>query len=111
MINEENISIIDLVTRYPNLTISVTYIELVEAFRIIFQEEKLKNEILSEEVASDVLLTEKEVQKILNTSHSTLWRWHNTEYLVHVSIGRKNRYKKSDVNKILNNNSSIHKQS
>jgi predicted DNA-binding transcriptional regulator AlpA len=108
MTNEENISIIELARRFPNLTVSISFTELVEAFRIIFKEEKLQNEILSEEDASDVLLTEKEVQKILNTSHSTLWRWHNTEYLVHVSIGRKNRYKKSDVDKILNNRSSIH---
>ena len=108
MINEENISIIELAQRFPNLTISISFTELVEAIRIIFQEEKLKNEILSEENSSDELLTEKEVQKILKTSHSSLWRWHNTEYLMHMSIGGKNRYKKSDVDKILNNRSSVH---
>jgi len=103
MMNEEKISITEVAKRYPNLTISLTYTELVEAFRDILIEENLKNKLLSEENKTDVLLTEEQVQKMLEVSHSTLWRWQNQDYLTPVSIGRKKRYKTSDVQRILNN--------
>lgn len=111
MTNEENISIIELAQRFPNLTVSITYGELVEAFRQILQEEKLKNDILLQEETSDILLTEEQVIEILDTSHSTLWRWNRDCYLCCVKIGCKNRYKKSDVDHILKNRSSKHEQS
>lgn len=103
MMNKEKISITEVAIRYPNLTISLTYTELVEAFRDILIEENLKKKLLSQENTTDVLLTEEQVQKMLDVSHSTLWRWHNDEYLVPVSIGRKKRYRKSDIERILNN--------
>jgi len=103
MMNEEKISITEIAKRYPNLTVSLTYSELVEAFREILIEESLKNKLLSQENTTDVLLTEEQVQKMLEVSHSTLWRWGNNEYLPAVSIGRKKRYKQSDVERILNN--------
>lgn len=103
MMNEEKISITEIARMYPNLTISLTYTELVEAFRDILIEENLKNKLLSQENTTDVLLTEEQVKSMLNVSHSTLWRWGNNDYLVAVSIGRKKRYKQSDVEKILKN--------
>ena len=101
--NEEKISITEIANKYPNLSISVTYSELVEAFRNILIEENLKNKLLSQENTTDVLLTEEQVKKMLNVSHSTLWRWGNNEYLPAVSIGRKKTYRQSDVEKILKN--------
>ena len=46
MMNEEKISITEIAKRYPNLTVSLTYTELVEAFRDILIEENLKNKLL-----------------------------------------------------------------
>ena len=101
--NEEKISITEVARRYPNLTISLTYTELVEAFREILIEENLKNKLLSQENTTDVLLTEEQVKKMLDVSHSTLWRWGNNDYLIAVSIGCKKRYKLSDIENILKN--------
>ena len=50
----------------------------------------------------EVLLTEDEVQKILNVTHSTLWRWNNTGYLHYQKAGRRNLWKKSDIEKLMN---------
>lgn len=101
--NEEKISITDVARRYPNLTITLTYTELVEAFRDILIEENLKNKLLSQKNTTDVLLTEEQVKKMLDVSHCTLWRWSNNDYLVPVSIGRKKKYKLSDIENILKN--------
>ena len=84
---------------------------MVEAFRQIHQEEKLKNDILLQKDSTDILLTEEQVIEILDTSHSTLWRWNRDGYLCCIKIGVKNRYKKSEVDHILKNRSSKREQS
>ena len=104
MNNEENKLLIDLLSRYPDLTISVKCSDLFDAFRAVIHEEELKRESLLQEKNDEVLLTEKEVQEMLNVSHSTLFRWNRDKYLTHISIGRKTRYRYSDVMKIKNNN-------
>ena len=102
--SEDNISLFELASRYPNLTITVKCSDLIDAFRTVLHEEKLMSEQLSQKKNTEVLLTEKEVQDILEVSHSTLWRWHKEEYLVPVQIGRKIRYKQSDVLEIKKQN-------
>ena len=104
MSDENKIPLIDLAERYPSLIISVKCSDLIDAFRCIIEESKLQSDKITKEESVETYLTEKEVQELLHTKHVTLWRWHKTGYLVHINIGRKIIYKKSDVDKILNNN-------
>ena len=50
----------------------------------------------------EVLLSETEVQKMLNVTHATLWRWNNTGYLHNVKIGRRCLWRKSDIDALMN---------
>jgi excisionase family DNA binding protein len=49
----------------------------------------------------DELLTRQQVAKSLNVTLSTLWHWEKKHILVPVKIGRKVRYRRSDVEKAL----------
>ncbi len=102
MSDEKNIQLIELAERYPNLTISVKCSDLLEAFRSIIEENKLQSDKIAKEESVETLLNEEEVKKTLEVSHSTLYRWHKAEYLVPVKIGRKVRYKKSEIEEIRN---------
>ena len=104
MNNDKNIQLIDLANSYPNLTISIKCSDLIDAFRSIIEETKLhiQHKIIEED--TEIYLNEDKVIEMLEISHSTLWRWHKVEYLVPVKIGRKIRYKKSEIDSILNIN-------
>lgn len=43
------------------------------------------------------LLSADEVSKRLSVTKATLWRWKKLNYLVPVKVGRKNFYRKSDL--------------
>ena len=49
----------------------------------------------------EVLLTENEVQQLLNVTHATLWRWNCKGILHNVKIGRKVMWRQSDINRML----------
>ena len=61
MINNENISLFELASQFPDLTISVKCSDLFDAFRSVIHEEELKRENLLQDKNEEVLLTEKEV--------------------------------------------------
>lgn len=46
-------------------------------------------------------LTPNEVAKTIGVSTNTLWRWEKDNYLVPLKIGRKSRYRKSDVEALI----------
>ena len=60
-------------------------------------------------VASEVMaskeeyryLTPDDVSEMLGVSKNTLWRWEKEKYLIPIKVGRKSRYKQSDIDKIL----------
>lgn len=102
MSDEKKIQLIELAESYPNLTISVKCCDLLEAFRCIIEENKILSEKNTAKETTEIYLNEEEVRNILEVSHSTLWHWHQSSYLVPVKIGRKIRYKKSEIEKIRN---------
>ena len=52
----------------------------------------------------EVYYTKDQVVKILKINPSSLWNWSNKGFLMPVKVGGLNRYKKSDIDKILNSN-------
>jgi len=49
-------------------------------------------------------LSVDETSSILKVNRSTLYRWHQSGYLIPSKVGSKSVYKMSDVKGILNNN-------
>lgn len=71
--------------------------DLQDAFLSIFEKQKERepqNQV-SDEGSS--LVSAAEVCKMLGITKATLWRWANLNYLVPVKVGRKNFYRKSDL--------------
>lgn len=59
-------------------------------------------ELLDErEKKDEIYLTAEETCKRLEVNRSTLWRWDNCGYLVAHKVGKKVRYKLSDVEQII----------
>jgi len=93
--------LVELTRNFPDLTVSVKCSDLMDAFRFMVLETKLQLEqTISDEAAETYLSTDK-VAEMLCVNSTTLWRWHNDKYLVPIKVGRKNRYRKSDVQAIL----------
>jgi predicted DNA-binding transcriptional regulator AlpA len=102
MKNEKTYSLVELASSCPGLMVTIKCTDLIDAFRFMVQETKLQLEQTISDTATETYLTEEMVCQMLDVSHSTLWRWQKSEYLVPVKFGRKNRYKKSQIEALLN---------
>jgi hypothetical protein len=52
-------------------------------------------------VVPDEFYTPKKTAEVLDCDITTLWRWRKNGYLSPISVGGKRKYKKSDIDKIL----------
>jgi len=102
MTNEKSFQLVELASSCPGLMVTVKCSDLIEAFRLVVEETKLQMELTNSDETTEGLLTEEEVIQMLGVSHSTLCRWQKQEYLSPVKIGRKNRYKKSEIETLIN---------
>ena len=83
-------------------SITNTQIQGIEATDLLKHFEKLNNRLdqLQKTVkpqGKPILLTRKEVAKMLNISLPTLWAWTNKGILISYRIGNKIRYKENEV--------------
>ena len=102
MTNVQSLQLVELASSCPGLMVTVKCSDLIEAFRLVVEETKLQREQVSSGQTTETYLTEDEVKQLLGVSHSTLWRWQKQEYLSPVKIGRKNRYRKSEIVALIN---------
>ena len=102
MTNVQSLQLVELASSCPGLMVTVKCSDLIEAFRLVVEETKLQREQVSSDQTTETYLTEDEVMQMLGVSHSTLWRWQKQEYLSPVKIGRKNRYRKSEIVALIN---------
>lgn len=90
----------ELLSCGANVAITVTPTDLKEfALCLIDGILSAKNQ----EPQSETYLTPDEVAEELGVSPTTLWRWEKMGYLMPVKVGRKSRYKRSDVDSLLCN--------
>lgn len=82
-----------------NVNITVTPTDLKE-FALAIIEEAKEMARAEKENNPGVLMAPPEVIKMLGVSLNTLWRWNRDGYLCTVKLGRKNFYRKSDVEKL-----------
>ena len=85
-----------------NITVAVSLGDLKEFALEIIQQTKreLEEAIFAEK--SETYISRQRACEILDVDATTLWRWAKRSYLIPVTVGGKNRYKMSDINKLLN---------
>ena len=82
-----------------NLTVTASDLKEFAALLIAETKEQLEQEIA--ETKGEAYLSSEKVMERLEISKTTLWRWKQRGYLVPVRVGGNDRYKLSDIKKIL----------
>lgn len=100
------ISIIDVANACPGVSFQVSASELarfgrnlIASARAEFKQERLKEDAAQLEPLYDAA----EVKAALKISDVTLYRWAQKKYLVPITVGGEKRYRRSDLDRILNN--------
>lgn len=74
--------------------------DLKELVNQWMDERDAEKEAERKSVESDQLVSSGEAGIILGVTTATLWRWAKNGYLVPIKVGRKNVYRKSDIDRI-----------
>lgn len=93
--------LIEVAEKFPDLTVSISIKDLIAANRHLIQETREELERDLSRSRKEVFLTKDKVMEMLDVSSSTLWRWQKVGYLVPVSVGGSNRFRLSDINRII----------
>lgn len=81
-----------------NVSVVVSVADLKEFAMTIINETL---ELRMKEFKKETYLSPDEVAEKLGVSTNTLWRWNRDKYLMPIKMGRKSRYKLSDVEKLM----------
>ena len=95
------IDLIRLAQEAPGTIISIPVKDLVSANERLVEKTISDMERIITEKRETVYLTRDQVLAKLNVDPSTLWRWKKRGYLVPVKVGGENRYRSTDIDKIL----------
>jgi len=96
-------SIHELIENGANVTIAVGVADLKEFALSLIEQTKREAAREYAQNPDDVFYTTEQVMSMLNVDRSTLWRWKQDtkNYLVPIKIGGLDRYRKSDIDRIL----------
>ena len=99
--------LIELSRQFPDLSVTVRLGDLVAAnerlARKVRREAEAEMERRRDEYG-DILIPKEEARRMLgNPSPTTLWRWEGREYLHPVRIGTRVHYRKSEIERIMDN--------
>lgn len=95
------IDLIRLAQEAPGTIISVQVKDLVSANERLVERTIADLERMIAERRETIYMTKEQVLAKLNVAPSTLWRWQKRGYLVPVKVGGENRYRSTDIDKIL----------
>ena len=96
-----NYNLVQLAKELPQLQVSISVADLVEANNLLIEETRRRLEQTIADEKAETYLSKEKVMEILEVSSPTLYRWQKAGYLVPICIGGKRRYRKSDINRIL----------
>lgn len=95
------IDLIRLAQEAPGTIISVQVKDLVSANERLVERTIADLERVIAERRETVYMTKDQVLSKLNVAPATLWRWQKRGYLVPIKVGGENRYRSTDIDKIL----------
>lgn len=98
----KNINLVEIAKEHPSMIVSISVGDLMRANQELIDNTKRDMEKQLEEANHETYLNVTKVTEMLGVDRSTLWRWAQSQYLVPIKIGGKIRYKMSDINKIIN---------
>ncbi len=84
-----------------NVIYQVSGADLMAFAQELINETQRTTEAQMEAQRSESYLSPEQVCKMLDVDLSTLWRWNKRGYLCHTKMGAKNRYKRSEVIKLV----------
>ncbi len=92
----------ELIEKFGNrVTVNVDINDLREIFEAVLDAREALQKQEAEKRENDRLLDVEEVSQMLGVCSNSLWRWNRDGYLKPIKVGRKNRYKLSEVKRIL----------
>lgn len=94
----EKMNINSLLNSDANISVVVSVADLKEFALCVVTEAMAAKETEKKE---ERYLTPDVVADMVGVSKNTLWRWEKEKYLIPFKVGRKSRYKLSDVKSIL----------
>lgn len=98
----KNINLVEIAKEHPGMIVSISVGDLMRANQELIDNTKRDMEKQLDEANHETYLNVAKVTEMLGVDRSTLWRWAQSQYLVPIKIGGKIRYKMSDINKIIN---------
>ncbi len=98
IIQYEKMNIDSLLNADANISVVVSVADLKEFALCVVTEAMAAKEAEKKE---EKYLTPDDVADMVGVSKNTLWRWEKERYLIPIKVGRKSRYKLSDVKSIL----------
>lgn len=93
--------LIALAKECPGLQVSITLGELVEAGRMLVAQAKRELEQDLADSKAESYVSRAQAMQILGKGSTTLWRWKKLGYLVPVTVGAIDRYRMSDIRRIM----------
>ena len=93
--------LIELAKECPGLQVTISLGELVEANRMLIAETKRELEQEISDQHAETYISRKKAMEILGKGSTTLWRWKKLGYLVPVTVGAVDRYRMSDIRRIM----------
>ena len=94
-------NIIDLAQCAPAINLTVTAEDLKNFATQLIEQTKAEMEQSITDSKADSYLSSEKVMEMMEISKTTLWRWKQRGYLVPVRVGGNDRYKLSDIKKIM----------
>lgn len=85
-----------------NIIVAVALEDLRRFHKEVIADTKKELEAQIAEDKGERYLSIKQVCEMLDVDPSSLWRWRKRGYLVPAEVGRRPRYRLSDIRKILN---------
>lgn len=95
------ITLIEAARQCPEMVVSIKLGDLVEANSLLLEQARAQLEQQIADASAETYLSKEKVCELLDVSVTTLWRWEKQNYLVPINFGGKKRYRKSDIDKIL----------
>ena len=94
-------TLIDAARQCPGMVVSIKVGDLMEANALLLANAQAQLEQQIADANAESYLSKEKVCQMLDVSTTTLWRWEKAGYLVPLVFGGQKRYKKSDVQRII----------
>lgn len=94
-------TLIDAAKQCPGMVVSIKVGDLIEANTVLLANAREQLEQKIADASAETYLSKEKVCQMLDVSATTLWRWEKAGYLVPLVFGGQKRYRKSDVQRIL----------